>query len=746
MTCEGDNNTKDDAANNHDQDQNVPRLLRRYDSLDIESNDVHGHHQGHHNQDASWRTTLHLAFMSVGVVYGDIGTSPLYVYASTFPNGIKDKEDIIGVLSLIYYTLTLLPLVKYVFIVLRANDNGNGGIFALYSLVCRSAKVSLLPSQQVEDQEVSNYKLELPTGVSTKVKSALESSEFAKFLLLVVTMLGTSLVIGDGILTPSISVLSAVSGIKAATPAMTEERVVWISVIILFLLFSVQRFGTDKVGCTFAPIILVWFFINSTIGIFNFIKHDKSVIKAVNPAYIVDYFKRNGKEAWISLGGVVLCITGTEALFADLAHFTVRSIQISMSCIVYPTVIFAYTGQSAYLRHHPDHVSDTFFKAIPGPVYWPVFVVAVLAAIIASQAMISGTFSIIQQSLSLGCFPRVKVVHTSTKYQGQVYIPELNYFLMAASICVTLAFRTTERIGNAYGIAVVFAEFLTSSFVVLIMILLWKINIVFVLSYVVIIMTVELTYLSSVLYKFTKGGYLPLAFASFLMMMMFVWNDVYRRKYYYEMARKLSPEKVKEMVSQSNVHRIPGIAIFYSELVHGVPPIFEHYLVNVPALHNIVIFVSFKSLPIGKVPPEERFLFRRALPRELYVFRCIVRYGYTDARNKQESFEGLMLDRLKEYVKEEIWSGGHDQGEAAAGRNKEEVIDQDIGAVDRAARAGVVHLMGQSDVIACQGAGIAKRIMINNVYCFLKRNLRQHHNVFDMPLKRSLKVVLTYEI
>ncbi|GMH27820.1 hypothetical protein Nepgr_029663 [Nepenthes gracilis] len=682
--------------------------------------------------------------ISIGVVYGDIGTSPLYVYASTFPNGIKDEDDIIGVLSLIYYTITLLPLIKYVFIVLKADDNGNGGIFALYSLICRSAKVSLLPSQQAEDRHVSNYELELPNALSSKVKYGLEGSRFAKYLLLIVTMLGTSLMIGDGILTPSISVLSAVGGIKAATPAMTEDTIVWASVFILVLLFSVQRFGTDKVGYSFAPIISIWFLINGTVGIFNFVTYDSSVIKAVNPWHIVEYFKRNGKDAWVSLGGVVLCITGTEALFADLGHFTVQSIRISMSFVVYPSVMLAYSGQSAYLRQHLNDVNDTFYKSIPGVVYWPVFVVAVMAAIVASQAMISGTFSIIQQSFSLGCFPRVKVVHTSTKYPGQVYIPEMNYLLMIASVCVTLAFRTTEKIGNAYGIAVVFAECLTSSFVVLVMILLWKKNILLAIAYVVCIMSVELTYLSSVLYKFPKGGYLPLAFAMILMIVMFVWNDVYRRKYYYEMAHKVSPDKVREVISQPNIYRIPGLAIFYSELVHGIPPIFEHYVANVPALHSVLLFVSFKSLPISKVPPEERLLFRRVQPKELYVFHCIVRFGYTDIRNMEEPFDKMLVDRLKDLVKEDIlFNAGETSNDGA---KKQEEIERELGALDRAAGAGIVHLMGQSEVVACEGAGIGKRILINYLYCFLKRNLRQSDEVFNMLPKRLLKVGMTYEL
>ncbi|GKV14993.1 hypothetical protein SLEP1_g25794 [Rubroshorea leprosula] len=362
--------------------------LHRGDSFNLEAGRVSSA-PNHHASHVDWGKTLSLAFQSIGVVYGDIGTSPLYVFSSTFTDGIKHVEDVLGVLSLVIYTIVLIPFIKYTFLVLCANDNGEGGTFALYSLLSQYERISLVPNQQPEDSEV---------------------------FLFLVTILGASMVIGDGILTPSISVLSAVGGISS----LSTDAVVGISVAILIGLFLFQRFGTDKVGFSFALIISVWFAFLTGIG-------------------------------WISLGGVILCITGTEAMFADLGHFNVRAIQISFSTIVLPSIVIAHTGQAAYLTKYPEHFDKTFYKSIPGPLYLPQFVVAVLAAIIASQAMISGTFSIISQSLSLGCFPKVKVIHTSAKYEGQVYIPEINYMLMVACVIVTAAFKTTTKIGNAYG-------------------------------------------------------------------------------------------------------------------------------------------------------------------------------------------------------------------------------------------------------------------------------------------------------
>ncbi|KAB1203071.1 Potassium transporter 5 [Morella rubra] len=712
-----------------------------------------------------WSMILHLAFQSLGVVYGDIGTSPLYVYSSTFTDGIKHNDDILGVLCMIVYTLTLIPLIKYVLIVLRANDNGEGGTFALYSLICRYAKVGLIPSQQAEDNGVSNSQLELPNKRlrrASRLKSILENSNFAKFILLLAAMLGTSMVIGDGVLTPCISVLSAVGGITEKAPkAMTEDRIVWISVVILIILFSCQRFGTDKVGYTFAPIVCIWFAFIGGIGIYNFVKYDPGVIKALNPKYIVDYFRRNKKEAWVSLGGVVLAITGTEALFADVGHFSVRSIQISMCCVTYPALILAYTGQASFLRKHNDLVSDTFYKSIPGSLFWPTFVVAIMAAVIASQAMISGTFSIIQQSLSLGCFPRVKVVHTSTKYEGQIFIPEVNYILMVGCVAVTLAYRTTTKIGNAYGIAVVFVMTLTTTLLALVMILIWKTNILLVSAFILVFGSVELLYLSSTLYKFKDGGYLPLAFAAVLMMIMFIWNYGFRHKYYYELEHKVSPEKLKEITTNTSISRMPGIAMVYSELVQGIPPIFKHYVANIPAVHSVIILVSFKSLPISKIPVEERFVFRRIEPQDqLFAFRCVVRYGYTDVQDDQEPLENILIERLKKFIGDsslsfpKVLGDGEENGETkdnedarlVEGDRRQEAVEREIEAVDRAWNVGVVHIIGETEVVANKRASIPKKIMIDYVYNFLKRNLRHSGNVFDIPHERLLKVGMTYEL
>ncbi|KAG5228042.1 potassium transporter [Salix suchowensis] len=782
--------------------------LRRIDSLHLEAGRVSMPYG--HTSTISWKRTLSFAFQSIGIVYGDIGTSPLYVFSSTFTDGtIHKNEDILGVLSLIIYTLVLVPMIKYVFIVLRANDHGDGGTFALYSLLCRYARVSLIPNDQPEDSQLSNYKLDTPSSQLRRaqvIKEKMESSKAIKIILFLVTILGTSMVIGDGVLTPCISVLSAVGGIKS----LGEDTVLGVSIAILIVLFSVQRFGTDKVGFAFAPVIFLWFSFIGGIGLFNLFKYDLGVLRAFNPKYIIDYFQRNGKQGWISLGGVVLCITGTEAMFADLGHFSVKAIQISFSSIVLPALLAAYAGQAAYLSKFPDDVSDTFYKSVPDPLYWPVFVVAVAAAIIASQAMISGAFSIVAQSLSLNCFPRVKIVHTSAKYEGQVYIPEINYMLMVACVIVTLAFRTTEKIGHAYGIAVVAVMVMTTCVVTLIMLVIWKTRILPITLFFFVFGSIEIVYLSAVLYKFKQGGYLPLALSFFLMVAMGTWHYVHRERYLYELKNKASGEYISQLVANANMNQLPGIGLLYSELVQGIPPIFPHFISTIPATHSVLVFVSIKSIPISKVAIEERFLFRQIEPREFRMFRCVVRYGYKDTIAESHEFERQLVEHLKEFIRHEyfIREAGNiestvepennqhstlpvekdEKGSRSTTVHVEESLQQpdqpfggaprfssgsirsisgvnlssssariapaqvskgaedEIQFVQKAMEKGVVYLLGETEVVAEAKSSWFKRLVVNHVYSFLRKNFRKGEKFFAIPQTRILRVGMTYEI
>ncbi|KAK7397508.1 hypothetical protein VNO78_18683 [Psophocarpus tetragonolobus] len=773
--------------------------LRRVDSLNLEAGRVSM--DAHDPFKMGWRMTLTLAFQSIGVVYGDIGTSPLYVYASTFNKEIKNNDDILGVLSLIVYTIVLIPMLKYVFIVLWANDNGNGGAFALYSLICRHIKMSLIPNQQPEDRELSNYKLEtLSSEVkrAQKAKHLLEGSHVARIVLLLLAIMGTSMVIGDGILTPSISVLSAVSGISTS---LGQDAVVGITIVILVVLFAVQRFGTDKVGISFAPIILTWFTFIGGIGLYNLFKYDIGVLRAFNPKYIYDYFKRNGKEGWISLGGVFLCITGSEAMFADLGHFNVRAIQISFSCITCPAIVIAYIGQAAFLRKFPDKVANTFYDSIPDPLYWPTFVVAVAAAIIASQAMISGAFSIISQALSLGCFPRVRVVHTSMKHQGQVYIPEVNYMFMIACIVVCAAFKTTEKISHAYGIAVIGDMMITTTLVSLIMLVIWKKSLWRVALFFLVFGFVEVLYFSSQLTKFTGGGYLPIVLALFLTSVMGIWHYVHKERYMFELKNKVSSAYLTELANNTEVRRVPGIGLLYSELVEGIPPIFPHLIGSIPSIHSVVVFVSIKAIPVSRVASEERFLFRQVEPREYRVFRCVVRHGYNDIDVVEDpaEFEKQLIQNLKAFIQQQNdmleveATAATATKQAAESHEKEAAVkgssttssstrivphqaasiassdsirslggsatksstfaaspiqgaEEEIKFIDKALERGVVYMLTEAEVVAHPNSSILNKIVVNYAYSFFRKNFRQGQNSMAIPRNRLLKVGMTYEI
>ncbi|KAL2630628.1 hypothetical protein R1flu_015314 [Riccia fluitans] len=604
------------------------------------------------------KALLVLAFKSLGIVYGDLGTSPLYVFRSTFPDGLEKgshEGDVLGALSLIIFTLTLIPLIKYMFIVLRADDNGEGGTFALYSLLCRYCNISSLPSRHPTDEELTTYSREPPEPNSRaeKMKTRLEKSRFLQFLLLILVLLSTCMVIGDGILTPAISVLSAVDGIKVASDKLNQTVVVIISVAILILLFSMQRFGTNQIGFLFAPVVLIWFITNGSIGIFNVVKHNHSVFRAISPHYGIKYLLKNKKDGWSSLGGIVLCITGAEALYADLGHFTAQSIQIAFTALVLPCLLLSYLGQAAYLMHHPEDVTDTFYKSIPRPLYWPMFVLATISASIASQAIISATFSIVKQSMALGCFPRVKIVHTSSDLMGQVYIPEVNWIVMVLCLIITAGFKDTEQIGNAYGIAVVGVMLSTTVLLFLVMIMVWHKNVWLAYMFIAIFGTVEAVYYSAVLFKVQQGGWVPLAIAATLLTVMYVWHYGTIKRYEYEIQNKVSVGWVLGLGTGLGLVRVPGIGLVYTDLAHGVPPIFSHFITNLPAIHSTLVFVCIKYLPVNTVPRDERFHIRRIGPTSFSMFRCAARYGYMDLHKKDDHFEELLIEKLARYIKYE---------------------------------------------------------------------------------------------
>ncbi|EOA28443.1 hypothetical protein CARUB_v10024650mg [Capsella rubella] len=606
----------------------------------------------------SWRSVLLLAYQSLGVVYGDLSISPLYVFKSTFAEDIQHSEtneEIYGVMSFVFWTLTLVPLLKYVFIVLRADDNGEGGTFALYSLICRHVKVSLLPNRQVSDEALSTYKLEHPPEKNhdSCVKRYLEKHKWLHTALLLLVLLGTCMVIGDGLLTPAISVFSAVSGLELN---MSKEHhqyaVIPITCFILVCLFSLQHFGTHRVGFVFAPIVLTWLLCISGIGLYNIIQWNPHIYKALSPTYMFMFLRKTRVSGWMSLGGILLCITGAEAMFADLGHFNYAAIQIAFTFLVYPALILAYMGQAAYLsRHHHSAHAIGFYVSVPECLHWPVLAVAILASVVGSQAIISGTFSIINQSQSLGCFPRVKVIHTSDKMHGQIYIPEINWMLMVLCIAVTIGFRDVKHLGNASGLAVMAVMLVTTCLTSLVIVLCWHKPPILALTFLLFFGSIELLYFSASLTKFREGAWLPILLSLFFMIIMFVWHYTTIKKYEFDLQNKVSLDWLLALGPSLGISRVPGIGLVFTDLTSGIPANFSRFVTNLPAFHRVLVFVCVKSVPVPFVPPAERYLVGRVGPVDHRSYRCIVRYGYRDVHQDVDSFETELVSKLADFIR-----------------------------------------------------------------------------------------------
>ncbi|KAK9804634.1 hypothetical protein WJX73_001487 [Symbiochloris irregularis] len=636
----------------------------------------------HASKDVHGWSLLLLAYSAVGIIFGDLATSPLYVYPSIF-DAPPSREDAMGSLSLIIWTLTSIGLIKYVGIVLHANDNGEGGTISLYSLLCREISVGFGYRATATDRKslsamsrpqalpalarmsmafgqrpaVAPRVSPLPTIHQTVRKSALrralEGSQQLKRLLFVGVLLGTCMVIGDGILTPAISVLSAVEGLRIAVPEMQQGTIIAITVAILIALFSMQRHGTAKVGIFFAPILLMWLLSIATIGVYNTIKWDPGVLAAVLPTHAFRFFTRNKWLGWQRLGGVLLCITGTEALFADLGHFTITAIQLSFACVAYPCVLLQYFGQTAYIIAHPQDVSSAFWSAVPEPVFWPLLVIGTLAAIVASQAMITGVFSIVNQLMSLGCIPRVKVVHTSPDIYGQIFVPEINNMIMVLAVAVVIGFRDSVHLGNAYGLAVTVDMMVTTCLVTMVMLLVWKTPVVLALLFFLTFGTIEGALFSATLLKVPHGGWFPLVVAVLFSSVMYVWHWGNRLKGQYGVTRHVplehffapGEEPLRLLWKPDPIARVPGIGFYFSEHKNGLPPVLQHFLSNVPALHDVVVLITIRHVPVATVLPEERLLIK-PLSDFPGFFRAIARFGYKDVTDVGDQFAADVVNAI----------------------------------------------------------------------------------------------------
>jgi len=502
-----------------------------------------------------------LTIAAVGVVYGDIGTSVLYAVKEVFGSGHVPftTDNIFGILSIFFWTLTVIVSIKYVVLVLRADNNGEGGLIAMLALA----------SQAVKDKP-----------------------ELRK-ILLAVGIFGTSLFYGDGVITPAISVLSAVEGLEVVSPAF-KEWVIPLTLVVLFCLFAVQKRGTGGIGRFFGPITLVWFLAISVLGISHIMRHPE-ILSALSPHYAVLFMFRNPGTTFIILGAVVLCVTGAEALYADLGHFGKRPIRLAWFSVVMPALTLNYFGQGALLLEKPEAVKNPFYMMAPDWALLPLVVLATMATVIASQALITGAFSVTKQVVQLGYLPRLNVQHTSVRDTGQIYIPFVNWGLFVAIVLAVVMFRSSSNLAAAYGIAVTLDMLITTTLTFFVIRYGWKYPLWLCVAATGWFFLVDLTFFASNMLKLLQGGWFPLMIGGAIFALMMTWKQ----------GRAILTEKLKadainlqeflEAVFVNPPLRVEGTAVFLTAEPGTVPNALLHNLKHNKVLHEHNLFVSVQS-------------------------------------------------------------------------------------------------------------------------------------------------------
>jgi KUP system potassium uptake protein len=548
------------------------------------------------NESETRRRLAALAVGAIGVVYGDIGTSPLYTLQTTLSHdGMKPTpESIYGVLSLIFWAQILVVSLKYVVFIMRADNKGEGGIMALMALAQRSVR-------------------EQPK---------------LRWVLAILGIFGASLFYGDGVITPAISVLSAVEGVKVAAPGLAHW-VVPVTAVILFFLFAMQRHGTARVGNVFGPVMVAWFIVIALLGAHQIVRNPQ-VLWAINPIHGVRFFFTHGMQAFIALGGVVLALTGAEALYADMGHFGKRPIRLAWFSFVLPALVLNYFGQGALLLAHPEAVDNPFFKMVPQVLLYPMIGLACVATVIASQAVISGAFSMTREAMSLGYSMRMQVVHTSRELSGQIFVPWVNSFLLVMVLVAVFGFRSSESLSAAYGIAVTGTMTITTLLALVVARYQWHWNPIAVAAAGVLFLTIDLSFLGANLIKVEYGGWFPLVLGLGIFVLMTTWRR----------GRELVVREIKQgglalapFVANITEHpplRVPGTAVFLTANQTAVPHALLHNLKHNKVLHerNVLLTVDMLETPVADA--EER-IHISAMGNEFYKLE--LRFGFAEDPN-----------------------------------------------------------------------------------------------------------------
>ncbi|KAI0160226.1 potassium transporter [Xylariaceae sp. FL1272] len=738
-------------------------------------------------------TLLWLAYQSIGAIYGDIGTSPLYVYSSTFTDE-PSYTDLLEVLSVILWSLTIMVTFKYVLIILRADNQGEGGTFSCYSLLTRYANLT-----DRDPREAALVKMERHlTGdlrpSNQTVRNKMEKSKFLRTLLKTVGVLAVSMVIADGVLTPAQSVLGAIQGLKVVRPEITQSTIVGASSGILMPL------GLTRLATTFAPIVIVWLAFNASFGIYNLVKYDHSVLKAFSPYYAIHFFIRGKTAAWKQLGGILLSFTGVEALFADLGAFSMRAIQISWLGYCYPALLLAYVGQAAFISEHPEAWSNPFFNSVPPGLLYPSLVVAVLAAIVASQAMITACFQLVSQLMKLSYCPQVKIVHTSTKFHGQLYVPFLNWILLVGTVLVTAVYSNTTRLGNAYGVCVIFVTFFDTCFVTLVALIVWRVPVYYVFLPWLFFATHDGLYLTSALNKVPDGAWFTLLLAGILASIFLLWRFGKENQWRAEAEDRFRLDSLIQREADGglvltsrwgggDVAPIRGFGIYFDKTGVRTPTVFTQFVTKFGAVPDVMIFFHLHPVETPTVPSVERYVVSRmgSVPG---CYRLVVRHGFMDEVITPD-LAILIYEQVRQFVVRKAdgadFDDGSDSTAIASGSEKpggespepknpaldsdndfsattssdeqvkgkrrqigaaelcDEQIRDELGRLDRAYATKVMYVVGKEQMKIKTGASIFRRIVLHT-FLIIRENTRTKVANLRLAMDRVVEVGFVKDI
>jgi KUP system potassium uptake protein len=546
-------------------------------------------------------TLSYLTLGALGVVYGDIGTSPLYSLRECF-HGLHavspTRDNVLGVLSLIFWSLTLIISVKYILFVMRADNKGEGGILALLALVAQSA----------------------------------DAGRRSRATLIALGLFGAALLYGDGMITPAISVLGAVEGLEIATHIFAPY-IVPLTVVILVGLFLIQSRGTERVGALFGPVMVVWFVTIAALGI-SWIGVEPHVLGAFNPVHGYTFFRATGWHGFVVLGAVFLVVTGGEALYADMGHFGIRPIRIAWFALVFPALILNYLGQGAMIMNNPAAAAQPFYLMAPRWALYPLVLLATLAAIIASQALISGAFSLTRQAIQLGYSPRLEILYTSHEHQGQIYIPQVNWALMLATIGLVLGFRSSSALAAAYGIAVTSTMVITTMLAYLVARGSWGVPRMAAGSIALFFLTIELAFFGANLTKVFHGGWFPLVVGAIIYTAFSTWKRG-RALLASRLRERMYPfPQFLEDIAAYPPQRVAGTAIFMTSNLQGTPATLLHNLHHNKVLHDRVILLTVVTRDVPHVAVDDR---AEVEPLGQGFFRLTLRYGFMEEPDVPEA-------------------------------------------------------------------------------------------------------------